>query len=125
MYCCQYIHSPDFIGEFPLDILPLPTLHPALKILHPKNMKQYAGMRIILAVAQQRGKTRRSNTEFFLEFPNQRLFRRFAGFDFSTRKFPLPGTGLVGQTLLNQQFTDGILYYANSDRDSIRIGSLH
>ncbi len=125
MHRRQHIHSPDSIDSLPLDILPFLALHPAPEVPYPKNMKQYAGMPIIVAVAQQRGKTGYGNTEFFPKFTNQRLFRRFTEFDFPSRKFPLSGAGPARQPLLNQEFTGGILYDADSDRDSLRNGSRH
>ncbi len=121
----QHIHLPDFSESSPLDILSLPALHPPSEVPHQKNMQQHAGMIIIVAVAQKPGNSGNDNPELFPQFTNQRPFRRFTHFDFSTRKFPLPGTGATGQTLLDQQFTGAILYNANSDMDTVRIGSRH
>ena len=43
------------------------------------------------------------DTEFFPAFPNQRLLRSFAGFNFAARKLPHPGQRLSLGTAADQQ----------------------
>jgi hypothetical protein len=67
----------------------------------------------------QRGKTRflHDNTEFLLQFPDQRLFRPLASLDLAAGKLPKPRHGFAGRPLGEEHAAVGIDKGAGGDKN--------
>src|SRR5712671_7149047 len=119
--CRRHRVVAQLVGADPGELLPLPRDH--LAVPAPADVERHQKMKIIVSVAGkgQRGEAglAHGDTDFLVQFADQRCFRTFAGLDLAAGKLPQARERLALRPLRDQHALVGVDQRAGDHQDEI------